>query len=617
MTELQDVDMVRLGEFWLPEIKTACESFEKWIHRGHKIIERYRDQRDAIDDGRRRYNILWSNVQVLKPALYGRKASPEVSRRFKDKDPVGRTAALMLERCLQYEVDQYTDFDTAMKYAVEDRLLPGRGVAWVRYETPGDDPQVSEDKRNEQQYECVPVDYVNWQDFTHTPARTWEEVWWVARRVWMTKEEGEKRFGEIFKDVPLLNKSGKTEGKETPKDALKKKAQVWEIWDKTDKRVIWIAEGYPMALDVKDDFLGLEGFYPCPKPLYATITTGSLIPVPDYCEYQDQAEELDNITNRISLLTKALKVVGIFDASSKAIIRILNEGMDNTMIPVDSWAAFAEKGGIKGAMQFLPVLEVAQVLERLYVAREQVKQVIYEVMGISDILRGSTKANETLGAQQLKAQFGSMRIKLSQQDVAEFASDILRKKSQIICRFFDPQTIIMMSGIEHTDDVQYAGPALELLKQGEMRDFRINVEADSLSQIDEDAEKAARIELLSVAGTFLKEALPVIQAGGPQVGKLLGELLLFTMRGFRVGKTLEGAFETALDQMNQPQQPAQPNPAEMAKSQAETMKAQAEMQVVPIRAQAEMAKAQASMVTSQNQLQAAQMGGANGNSGLR
>jgi len=51
--------------------------------------------------------------------------------------------------------------------------------------------------------------------------------------------------------------------------------------------VIWIAKNFPKELDRKDDPLGLTEFFPCPMPLFATVTTGSLIPVPDYCEYQE------------------------------------------------------------------------------------------------------------------------------------------------------------------------------------------------------------------------------------------------------------------------------------------------------------------------------------------
>lgn len=573
------------GAFWLAEIAEAKKAAEKWVERARKVIKRYRDERDALSARRRKFNILWSNVQVLQPALYGRMPKPEVSRRFKDQDPVGRTAALILERCLEYEVEQYPEFEATMKGCVEDRLLPGRGTAWVRYEPQiVTEPQLSdsEDSKIEHlAYECAPTDYVNWEDFLHNPARTWEEVWWVARRVYMTRDEGVERFGAKFKNVPV---QGKTKGFDwnevTPKEAMKAKAAVWEIWDKTDKTVCWVAENYRQELDSKPDPLELEQFFPCPRPLFATTTTGSLVPVPDYCMYQDQAEELDTLTQRIAMLAKALKVVGVFDASQKGLRRMLTEGFDNDLLPVDTWAAFAEKGGLKGTVDFLPVENVIKVLIGLYENRESCKQIIYEVMGISDIIRGSSNASETLGAQELKAQFGSMRLRSSQNAVAMFATDLFRLKAQIICSKYDPKTIVQMSGIASTPDAANAEAAIQMLKSGPLRDFRISIEADTLAQLNESQEKADRIEFLTAAGGFLKEALPVIQAA-PAAGRLLGEMLLFGVRGFRVGRTIEAAFEQAMAQMDAAAQAPQGIPPEaqeqMQAQQQELQKGQQEV----------------------------------------
>lgn len=563
----KEEERLTLGEFWRGELQSAERAFEKWTDRSERIVRRYRDERDVVDSQKRKFNILWSNVQVMKPALYGRAAKPEVSRRFKDQDPVGRTAALMLERCLEFEVEQYPDFDATMNGAVEDRLLPGRGIGWVRFEpNEGTEPQVSEDVDAtvpRTTYECAPTDYVHWRDFLHTPARTWEEVWWVARRVYMTREELNRRFGEIGALVPLQYDDKFTQSKETPKDALKKKAQVWEIWDKTEKRAIWVAKGFDRELDQRDDPLQLDGFFPCPEPLYATTTTGSLIPVPDYAQYQDQAAELDQLTQRIAKLTQALKVVGVYNAEYPAVKRMLDEGVDNNLVPVDTWAAFAEKNGLTGAVQFMELKQIIETLVRLYEARDQVKQIIYEVIGISDIIRGATEASETLGAQQLKAQFGSMRMRTHQAEVARFAGDLLRLKAQIICRFFKDETILGMSGIQATQDAQYAQPAIKLLRGGPLKDFRIQVEADSLAQLDEQQEKMDRVEFLTAAGGFLEKALPVIQQV-PAAGKLLGEMLMFGVRGFPIGKTLEAAFEKAMDELGASMQQPQGIPPEVA-----------------------------------------------------
>jgi hypothetical protein len=236
-------------------------------------------------------------------------------------------------------------------------------------------------------------------------------------------------------------------------------------------------------LDSKPDPLRLDDFFPCPKPLYATVTNGSLVPVPDYCQYQDQAEELDSLTQRIWMLTKALKAAGVYNAEFKSLNRLLREGGDNEMIPVDSWAAFAEKGGMLGAVAFLPVKEVAEVVERLYLARDQAKQVIYETIGLADIMRGSSDSSETLGAQQLKANFGGLRLKKPQKEVATSATGLLRLMGEVMVKHFKPETLLQISGADQLVDMQdpqapmQLQGALELL-QSEGRNFRIEVDAN-------------------------------------------------------------------------------------------------------------------------------------------
>lgn len=222
-------------KFWQEEIKLYEKEFDTWLARGKRITERYRDERkmqpngvDTVGDAR--FNILWANVETIFPSVYNKLPKPDVSRRYKDKDPAGRVASLILERCLEYEVEQYADFDSAIKNALYDRLLPGRGIAWIRYEPTfvdgepltgqvtediaqyNPDAVMQEDETVESQEaesteyeqvltkECAPVDYVNWMDFGHSSAKTWEEVRGVWRRVLMDKEALEARFGAIAEE---------------------------------------------------------------------------------------------------------------------------------------------------------------------------------------------------------------------------------------------------------------------------------------------------------------------------------------------------------------------------------------------------------------------------------
>jgi len=652
---------------WLDALKLAGKNDDTFIKRGKKIVKRFRDERGAADttssnEAEKRYNMLWSNVRTQFPAIYSKKPQAQVERRYKDKDPVARTASQILERALQYEIDHYSDFDSSLRCAILDRLLPGRGVAWVRFDggdqitddvQEGEEPNEAAEpaetleasdiagnpaaapvpltdvpggmpgpapvggglmgdatpatpdllklmgmpaapvKPDVKGYECTPSDYVFWEDFRCSPARTWEEVTWVARLVYMGRKEGQKRFGAKFDHVPLSHEPIGLDKDVTVTDEMKK-AKVWEIWDKTEEKVIWQAEGFADVLDTRDDPLELDGFFPCPKPLFATTTTDTLVPVADYLEYQDQAAELDDLTSRISMLVKAVKAVGVYDASQPAIARLMQEGTDNMLIPVTNWAAFATAGGLAAAVQMLPLDTVVKTLNELYRAREMCKQVIYEVTGLSDVIRGASDPNETATAQGIKSNFASLRLKETQQDVSRFATDILGMKAQIMSSMYRAETLIEMSGIKQTEDAQYADQAIQLLRNETMRNYRIEIAADSMVELDEQAEKQSRMEFLQAVGGFLKEAVAAGQTQ-PELAPLLGEMLMFAVRSFKAGRPIEAAFERFIQQMSQPQQP-KPNP-EAAKAQAATqaaqIKAQADIQIEQVRAQAKQAIAEA------------------------
>lgn len=613
---------------WQREIQLAKKHFETWQERGQKVVDRYRDERSEAQAGARRFNILWSNVQTLQPAMYSRPPKVEVSRRYNDADPVGRCASMILERAVDVELERY-DIGNVMKPAVEDRLLPGRGTGWVRYEadvsqvqsrvplTKGEGGlQLSDgtsyegeteeaegqtygyQQTPELQHECTPTDYVYWKDFLCSPARIWTEVRWVARCTYPGRQKLVSRFGDdIGNKVPLDAKPPGMD-EDDPAAGVLSCARVWEIWDKTTKKVFWVHESFPQVLDEKPDPLNLECFFPCPKPLSATLTTGSLVPIPDYCQYQDQAKELDDLTERIGVLTKALKVVGVRDASQQGLERMLMEGVDNTLIPVESWAMFAEKGGIKGSVDFLPIEQVIVTVTQLYSNRSQVKNDLYEITGIGDVIRGSSDPNETATAQGIKAKYAGMRLSDKQADVEIFARDLIRLKAEIMAEKYAPETLVTMSGILQTPEGQVpqqpqqppqpgmppAPPppppdpqnpatwppvvqqAVQLLKSG-LRDFRIDIETRSMAQMDEDADQQARVQFLTSVGGFLQQAATMSEKAPPLM-ELMGELLRFGVRGFRIGRELESVFDRAMQAMAQ-QGATDPNAAKEQQQQLE------------------------------------------------
>ena len=457
----------------------------------------------------------------------------------------------------------------------------------------------------------VVIDYVYWEDFLWSPCRIWEERRWTARRVYMDHAALIKRFGaEMAENIPLNFRPFNANMSlypvsSTPEHQAMQMACIYEIWDRTDRKVYWLCKDYPEILDEKDDFLNLVGFEPCPKPLLANITTSNTVPRPDYYFVQDQYVEMDTLNNRIALLTKAVKVVGVYDSSATGIQRMLQEGVDNIMIPVSDWAMFAEKGGVAGAVDWLPLEKVVQALQRLYEARESTKAQIYELTGISDIVRGASKASETLGAQEIKAKFASVRIKDTQDEIAQFASELLRLKAEIMVKHFDPEILKRKSNILRTDDAALADEALDMVQSEEGFEWRITVTSDQMAQADYAMEKQDRIELLSSVAGYLPQATAMIQQA-PQMAPMLVNILKWVVSGFKGARDIEGMLDRELDnqlkaQQQQAGQPPQPTPEEKkADAQIKQIEAktQGDAKSAQIKQQSDMATAKMKQMTS-------------------
>lgn len=596
---------------WKEELDAAQASLKPWHEKGANVVRRYRAETEDGATATHRLNLFTVNVQTQLAMLKGKVPSVSVERKYADAaDDDARVAGEMLERLLNGDIEKKGDtFDTALSNALEDRMLPGLGQVRIRYEAefekvPGKAaiirpdggmlaPAVPESQRKT--YECVHTDYVHWRDFAFSPARTWDEVRWVAFGNDMSLSEAEKRFGkEVAATIPVSSpkKSDKEEHKKTPWD----RARVWEIWSRDDKTVYWFATGAGAILDSKPDPLRLERFFPCPRPLHATVTTDKFLPVPDYELACTLYEEINTLTLRIDLLMEAVTASGVYDGANTELGRLLGDAMTkgkNKLIPVDNWAALGEKGGLRGSIDWMPLDQVVNAITVLEQQRQNKKTDLYEVTGLSDILRGQGEGpGVTAAEQQIKARFASVRLQKLQDDLAAFASEVQSLKAEVIASHYDVATILEHSNAQHTEDAAMAPQAALLLKPTSAM-YRVAVKPEAMSMQDMAQIRSERTEILTGLTALFQAIAPMMQMlpGSLEYMLRFGQWYVAGMRG---ASQIEGVFDDAIKAAQQaaqaPPQGQQPDPklqAQMLKGQQEKEKAQAELQADLVRIDAE------------------------------
>jgi hypothetical protein len=457
---------------WTQELKLAKDVEKDWRKDVDIAVSTFRADAkvsgDSVDSDsniatpNRAFNILYANVETKRPALYNSLPRPDIRRRHRDKDRLGKAISEVLERSVSYVVDN-EDMDYANKAAVNDMLLPGRAITRVKYITTlspieielleGEEPP--EEVEEEIVEQRIRFDQVQWNTFNRGPGNSWDEVPWVAFEHRMTKDMvTEKWDEETAKDISYsLSVGSNTESDENEADiddsdeTIFKRALIYEIWDKEAREVIWIAQGRSKGpLSVDEDPLGLKGFFDIARPLYAIESSNSLVPITEYSQYVYLATDLEDITRRIRNIIKACRVRGIYD-SSIAEFNKLFDSNDNDYVPAEDLSRLIESGGLEKAIWTIPIQQIAETLSILRQQRGSLVQEIYELTGISDIQRGSSNPHETKGAQEIKASFGGQRLKRQQEDVQRYLRDTIRIAVEIIAENFNRETLTAMSGI--------------------------------------------------------------------------------------------------------------------------------------------------------------------------
>ena len=601
--------------YWLSEIATARKREKDFRKDGKRILDIYTGKTAKSTP----FNILFSNTETLLPALYSSIPRPLVSRRFKDDDQVGRAAAMAGQRVLEHLVDTniegYETFDEAMRAATLDSLLPGRGWACVKYDADIEEQAEATPDAETQEPQTTPylkgelvcLETRSWNRVVMGYARKWSKVPWIAYEEQIDREEATRLFGadvaaklkytDEEQDHDREDKDEDTRTSDERDKGERKTALVYQIWDKDGgKKVRYVSAGYREGpLKEEDDPLQLTGFFNCPRPLMFVEKSNDLLPTALYLIYENQAKELNRLTQRLNKIVEAIKVRGCYAGDVSEDLNAIMKGDDNELVPAGTSSALAFEKGFQNAIWMLPIQDLIVVAEKLYAAREQCKRVIYEITGISDILRGQSVASETATAQNIKNQWGTLRLKRLQKEVQRYARDLLRIMLEIAATKFSEETWAKMTGLPFTTTMESQqlqqiaqaaqmtgqpldpqtqaklqapvwGAVLSLLQDDLSRSYRVDIETNSTIEPEAAEDQKNIAEMVTAMGQFLNGVGPLV-AEGVMPFKVAKNMLLTVSRRYRFGNEIE-------DDIKQMQAPKPKDDGKGAAAKEQMMQAQ-------------------------------------------
>jgi hypothetical protein len=220
------------------------------------------------------------------------------------------------------------------------------------------------------------------------------------------------------------------------------------------------------------------------------------------------------------------------------------------------------------------------VIQALYHERDAVKQTIYEVMGISDIMRGSVDPREKATQSTIKVQSGSRRLQRSQTEVARFARDLFRMKVEIMAKRFSVETLEQMSGLS-------IEPQVAAALQSNLRGFSIDIETDSTVRADL-AKYQDELNAFLNGTAQIGQAVTAIAGVMPAMVEPLWDVYASFARKFNLGKQGEDALDRLSEAAKKlPEKPgaAQADPQALQQQAQQAEQQMAEQQAAAAREQ--------------------------------
>lgn len=552
----------KLVKLWTKRLAEERNAHKKYRDQAKDSEQAARDDREIKPH---QFNIHWANSKIVQSAIYASRPKPDVRRRFQKPDPEEKQLAKLVERGLEYQLDT-NPFDTPADAVVKDYVIAGMGVPRIVYDAKtapvpdileedeessrglmasiaGEEAEPTfEQGLEEIAHQSLSLRQVPRKHFHWEPGHTdWGDVGWVAYESFPTRAEIKREYG-----ITVKGGTDENDDRRTSTDYQPDEVQVFEIWNKRKREIIVIATGHQTPLDHYEDKLGIQGFYPSPRPAFANLKSDQLEPKPDYCFIRKQIASLNRLSERRDRLVAQIRAVRLYDAKLSDALQQLENGEDSANIPITNLISLLDSA--EGRANFdrvlveLPMEDRIQVVHQLSIQIEAVKNEIYEVLGISDIVRGSTNANETAAAQTIKGQWANVRLNDKTKEVNRLWRDVLRMMAEIMCEHFDDQQLFLMTGIEVTPRMR------QMMKSDIGRSFAIDIETDSTVLKDDQEERQQKLEMVNVLLEKLQQIIPAVQQQLLPV-ELLQEILLFSVSSYKHGKQLEDSIYEMIPQL--------------------------------------------------------------------
>ena len=565
---------------------------------------------------RSRYPIWYSIFKIRQPLIFARIGVPIGRDTTQDgSDGIGATAALCLER-LAKNIARDFDFFDALSSVRDDALATNFGEGRIYYECEEVSEKVKEylTPKQTETGEVVFLDTTGnvvteteelAQDengfffekdevvdikrekvfFEHLPYKNIyldPDMKRFRRCKRMAFEENYSRpeFIEIFgasalATLPTPNDQGS--GEAAPKN---RNITVFEYWDDYEKETLWLPKDGKEFIKPKkaiapeeslegEDVSGiynLRCFFPVPEPLMINQPSDEFWPVPEYYQLVDIIEDIHTIFSRMVTCTKAIRARLLFDSNIEGLQAALNEASEGEAIGISNLAqALSGSGGsIEGAVAYVPIEKIVQSLQNLYVALEQRLNSIYKLTGTSDLLQGliTDPTQRTFGERQMLEKYALNQSAELQVKMANFVRNCYQLMCEVALKNFKPASLdqYIMPKTMPPEHAQRYSMALELLKSDSER-FRIELETDSTIAINEEYDKAMRVELVNTLTAAIEKVASIAQQS-PALLSIELRALKFLIQGMRQAKMFQdeivGAIDKVVEQTEAQAQNAEP-----------------------------------------------------------